>query len=401
MHERNAIQWVDLYVNHGLSINKIASNFNTSTATVYKYLLKNGVETRNKKQIHWNLKEVPIQKVIGLYQEGLTIADVARTVCLDQGLVRYILNKNGIETKRRNNPFSDGEVLKLYKQGHSMETIADILNTSSCKVRTSLLKIGADIRHREPYDLLKCDTFVNHETYRHKDRAVNYTKSELKYASNSKIFTDENFFNEWAHELAYFLGWMASDGNITNNLKNFRITSTDIEHLENLFSMFSYGWTVSIRKWKKEKEINYKPAGTIAIARRDIVNKLIYYGITPKKSLTIKMPNVPGKYLRDFVRGLFEGDGCITIKLNKFISPKIVFSSGSLGFLESIGKEIQKQTALKYYVRVDKKGTWTLEYNSPTATEILFHYFYSGVPENMILKRKYDKFIEYFSKSGR
>lgn len=390
--------WAKLY-EQGQTIEEIARDYKKSSYTIYTWLKKKNVTIRHAKQAKGTWRDVPIDKAKELYQTGMSIARVARKLDFSQGMVRYALNKNGIKTRRRNNKFTDEEVITLYEQGYSMEAIATMFGVKRTKIRTALLLNDANIRHREPYDFLKCDAFIEYEPYGFKKRTTNYTKSILKYATRSKIFTDENFFNEWSHELAYFLGWMASDGNIVKEKHVFRITSTDIGHLKKLFSMFSYGWTVSIRKWNKLHEMNHNPAGTIAIARKDIVRKLMEYGIMPKKSLTIKMPYVPPQYLRDFARGVFEGDGCITLK--KSLYPKIVFASGSKEFLDGLGAAIEKQTGLKVYVSVDKNGTWHLDYNSPAATEILFHYFYDGVPSNMILERKYNKFLEYFkTKAG-
>ena len=39
---------------------------------------------------------------------------------------------------------------------------------------------------------------------------------------------------------------------------------------------------------------------------------LLKLGLTPNKSLTIKLPKVPDVYLKDFVRGYFDGDGHVS-----------------------------------------------------------------------------------------
>ena len=403
-NEELSTVWVELYC-QGCSVEKIAKQFNKSASVVYSWLKKKGVKFRYAKQVDGTWKDVPIERAKRLYESGKTISDVAREVGFDEGLVRYALRKNGVELQRRNNPFTDEEVVCLYGQGYSMESIAEKFKVSGTRIRTALLVSNADIRQREAHDYNQCDDVVAYEAYGAKEKNTNYTKSTVKYASNSKIFTDENFFNEWSHELAYFLGWLASDGNIVESKNVFRVTSTDIEHLENLFSMFSYGWSTSIRKGKKPEQANYKPAGTISIARKDILEKIMNYGILPRKSLTIKMLDVPPQYLRDFARGVFEGDGCINVKRSKgksgvTLSPKVCIASGSKEFLEGLGEAIKSQTGLKYYVSVDKKGTYSLEYSSLTATETFFCYFYSGVPQNMILHRKWQRFVDYFLEKG-
>ncbi|TCU72831.1 hypothetical protein EV204_105167 [Tissierella praeacuta] len=297
--------------------------------------------------------------------------------------------------KSKNNTFSDDIVSELYNEGHSLENISKMFNVSRRQIRNSLHRTKTEIRSRLPYDVNKRTETVDYAPYNLSIRETRYTNSHNKYSSSNKVYTDELFFSSWSHELAYFLGWVASDGNISMSKNVFRITSTDIEHLESLFSLFSYGWTTTIREWNSKEQSHYLPAGTISIAREDIMNKLIDYGIPPNKSLIMEMPYIPSEYVRDFVRGVFEGDGCITYKNN--LSPKIVFATGSKNFAYGLGKAIEKQTGLKIHVYVDCKETWTLEYDSITSVKMLFQYMYKGVPSELILKRKYNVFVELFT----
>lgn len=343
-------------------------------------------------------ENVPIEEAKEMYDKGMTKSAIARILGFSEYSIRYSFDKNGFKTKRRNNPFTDNKVIELYKQGHSMESIAKKYEVSRTRIRTALNLNNIEIRQRECFDINNKIDDVDYSNYQLRDRKTNYTTSHSKYAYCSKIYTDETFFNEWSHELAYFLGWMASDGNISESKNTFRITSTDIEHLENMFSLFSYGWKTTVRKWNKKSQSEYKPAGTISIARKDIMDKLIDYGIPPNKSLILKMPYIPTQYMRDFVRGVFEGDGCITYKKN--LSPKIVFASGSNDFLYGLGEAIEKQTGLKVHVYVDKKNTYSLSYDSPKAIDILFKYMYKGIPQVLVLDRKYNKFIEYYELKG-
>lgn len=393
-----SITWAKWYTK-GKTIAEIAKLANKSTHTIYTWLKKNNVTMRHSKSVAETWRDVPIEKAKELYATGISISEVGRLLGFNKGMVRYALNKNGIKTTKRNNTFTDDEVSVLYEKGNTLEEIADIFGTTRSKVRTSIGFTDTEIRERNPYDMSKKVENITYEPYTLRQGKRNYTKSPSKYAHNSKIFTDENFFNEWSHELSYFLGWMASDGNISESKNAFRITSTDIEHLENLFSLFSYGWITSMRKWNTTNEKNNSPAGTISICRKDIMDKLIAFGILPNKTLIMQMPYIPPKYVRDFVRGVFEGDGSITFK--NPTSPNIVIASGSKDFLYGLGKSIEKQTGLKVYVYTDKKGTHRLVYGAPTSVEMMFEYMYKGVPSVLILNRKHKRFTDYLSlKSG-
>lgn len=393
--EKLSAKWAELY-EEGNSIESIAKTYKKSSATIHKWLKRSDVEIRHTKQVSGTWRDVPVEKAKELYSTGISISEVARQLGFNKSLVGYALKKNGVKTGRRNNVFTDNEVATLYEKGHSLEQIAQMYDVGISKIRTAISYTDVEIRERTPFDMSKKTESISFEPYALCEKETKYTNSPSKYSNSKKVFTDENFFNQWSHELAYFLGWMASDGNIPKAKNVFRITSTDIEHLEGLFSLFSYGWTTSIRKWDSKKYPNNSPAGTIAISRKDIVNRLVNYGITPNKSLTIEMPYIPKDYIRDFVRGVFEGDGCISFKSPT--SPVIAFASGSEKFLIGLGEAIERQTGLKIYVSSDKRGTYRLVYGSINAVKELFHYMYEGVPSELILRRKYDLFVELFDR---
>lgn len=58
-------------------------------------------------------------------------------------------------------------------------------------------------------------------------------------------------------------------------------------------------------------------AWEITICSSALADWLINIGCTPKKSLTMIFPQVPDKYLPDFLRGVVDGDGWISMHLDK------------------------------------------------------------------------------------
>lgn len=181
----------------------------------------------------------------------------------------------------------------------------------------------------------------------------------------------------------------------------FRITSTDVEHLKNIAQLFAKDVTISIRKWDRKKHPKNRVAGTLSIGRVSMVNRLLELGITPAKTKNIRFPDVPDEFLGDFVRGVFEGDGCLTLKLakKKYLMPKINISSGSREFLVVMGERIMRKYKIQYCL-YNQGNTWGLEYYSFEAIKTFFDLMYRDTPPNMILKRKYDIFIEYFESKG-
>ena len=56
-------------------------------------------------------------------------------------------------------------------------------------------------------------------------------------------------------------------------------------------------------------------------------------GVTANKSLDMKFPDIPDKYFRHFVRGIFEGDGSVYLD-NQTVRVKLL--SGSLEFVKTL-----------------------------------------------------------------
>lgn len=68
----------------------------------------------------------------------------------------------------------------------------------------------------------------------------------------------------------------------------------------------------------------------------------INHGIGERKSLTLKMPNIPNAYLLDFIRGCWDGDGSLSFTKSgnkgKNYQRQANLTSGSLLFCQSLSK---------------------------------------------------------------
>ena len=75
--------------------------------------------------------------------------------------------------------------------------------------------------------------------------------------------------------------------------------------------------------------------------------------------MDVKFPYVPKKYLPDFIRGLWDGDGSFKIKKCKIIpsSLRVSFVSGSKDFVLSMIKIMEKQMpSIKPKFYIDNKN---------------------------------------------
>lgn len=125
---------------------------------------------------------------------------------------------------------------------------------------------------------------------------------------------------------------------------------------------------------------------------------LLRLSLTPRKSHRIKLPNVPQEYLSDFIRGYFDGDGCVSFGIYqrktrkskaKLLSAR--FISGNKIFLKNLLETLRKYGNLKGGFIVKKNSGFELSF-SINDSKKLYRFMYEGVPNSQFLERKYNKF---------
>ncbi|MBI2087073.1 MAG: hypothetical protein HYT69_02785 [Candidatus Zambryskibacteria bacterium] len=94
---------------------------------------------------------------------------------------------------------------------------------------------------------------------------------------------------------------------------------------------------------RDKRNAKWKMGYRLQIGSKEMFADLIKLGFTPNKSLIVDFPKIPNNLLGDFVRGYFDGDGCIYFKQhfakdrnkNRWIFTTR-FTCGSRKFLESL-----------------------------------------------------------------
>src|SRR5690606_21393784 len=148
--------------------------------------------------------------------------------------------------------------------------------------------------------------------------------SILKIKMNKKYNFNESFFETIdTEEKAYWLGFIAADGNINDRGENkskslhIGLSFKDKNHLLKFMININYSHLlIEI----KERIINLKKRRYVRLNlnSKKMYNDLLDKGITPRKSLTLKPPkNVPKDLVRHWIRGYFDGDGSVHIYNDK------------------------------------------------------------------------------------
>lgn len=197
--------------------------------------------------------------------------------------------------------------------------------------------------------------------------------------------------------MAYVLGFFAADGNMSphsNGGHYLEFTSCDKELITKTRNLFKSGHKISSRN----RITDIRPAYRIQIGSKMLYKDLKSLGLTPNKSLTLKFPKTPQRFLKDFIRGYFDGDGCVYFKQNwakdrnklRWVF-QVRFISGSKQFLKSLHKTIIDLKICRGGYLYDKKGSSELVFSHRDGLA-LFHFMYDNVSSDMYLERKHETF---------
>lgn len=239
--------------------------------------------------------------------------------------------------------------IKLRSQGFSLREISKMLHVSkgsvSIWVRNTPLSTNAQnrLREREKTGGEK----GREKTRKHWDLFHKLHPKPLKL-SRWPQRSVENFFQTWTNDMAWVLGYFASDGTMFINKRGshyLAFTSTDKELLEKVKTIMQVTNTIESYQPKGNTKKRYN----LQIGGKKLFSSLLYLRFTPRKSLTLKFPPIPDQFFFHFLRGYFDGDGCAAFeqrtrkdKKNQ-ISKKlsIAITSGSKGFLHALQNKIQ------------------------------------------------------------
>lgn len=151
-------------------------------------------------------------------------------------------------------------------------------------------------------------------------------KRGIKIKNNSKYTINDSVFEQIdTEDKAYWLGFIAADGNVTDfGGLNIGLKKSDITHLEKFKKFCGSSHPIKICRsypsFKGSDNSKTFESCRIVIGNRKICNDLAKFGISPRKSFSFIPPLnlIPENLHRHFWRGIFDGDGCIS----KTLEPK-------------------------------------------------------------------------------
>ena len=186
---------------------------------------------------------------------------------------------------------------------------------------------------------------------------------------------NDQYFSTINAEVAYWIGFIYADGCITTrNTLHIALAEKDKDHV------FAFSSAINIDK--QPRYVKQNKAWSISIKSKQIVNDLMQIGVRVNKTYTgTPIPNIPSEYYNDFIRGYFDGDGCI--------SNNTVAILGHKELLEWM----QQHLELSELSSIRKRDNYyVLVFGSKIARNKFTDAIYAN-KECIKLERKYSKFV--------
>jgi hypothetical protein len=197
----------------------------------------------------------------------------------------------------------------------------------------------------------------------------------------------ENAFNDNTEECFYFLGFLSADGCLRKSGEiAININKIDVDILKKLRTYL-----------KTEKPITFIEKTNscfFSFGNKNIYSNILKYGLTTNKSLTLKFPNnIPDDKLNHFIRGYFDGDGCVSIKKNKNSIRLRINFVGTKEFLEILQFKLIERIDLKktnISNMTINKNTYQFNIQNKNDVNNMKNFLYYN--SNFFLLRKKEKF---------
>lgn len=359
--EENKVKIIEMY-NSGISTNKIAPNFNCSAGSIYLKLQQWGVEIKKRQSFEGNIEDFK-DEILQMYESGIGSHLISKKLNISKPTVLRLIKKYSTARKATR----DNDNLLKDKQ----DLVTELFQTKN------ISEIAQITGHT--------DSSVNRLLNKH-----GYDTSKYKYQHT----VNESYFEKIdTHNKSYFLGWIASDGNIMPKGKlRIQIQDGDSHVLEALKKDIEYTGEIFNLKAVNER---CKPQVLLNIDRIKIVNDLALLGLGPNKSLTLTFPTfeqVPEEFFSSYLRGFFDGDGSISVRPN---GTTIVCAVASTDIFCQALSDYMKTLDIhfgKFYYRRPGKPTGSMFLNKENSIKFL-KYIYKDA--NIKLERKYLKALPF------
>lgn len=220
-----------------------------------------------------------------------------------------------------------------------------------------------------------------------------------KHSVNAEYFSDIN-----TQEKAYWLGFIWADGSISKTAprcsgpNRFTLSQieTEADHLQAFMQAIECSYTPVLRD--RNRTLG-KRTLVLNVNSRPFCMALENLGYGTKEQRT-DIPPMPQELLHHFIRGYFDGDGCLSVYEQNGTHRQEWSLTGNEKLLVKIQNilnletSVSKNVALKRYKRTTKAVG--LRYGRRSDIPSLYDYMYDGA--TVYMESKHQKFEKFFQR---
>lgn len=216
------------------------------------------------------------------------------------------------------------------------------------------------------------------------------------YTCNYHYFDDIN-----SEEKAYWLGFLSADGWINKNDKNnagvtgIELQYCDVNHLKKFNKSIDGNYQITDR-WRvctlSNDQNKKNHMCCIRIFSLTMYNSLVNIGFSNNKSYDFHIPNIPHNLIRHYIRGYFDGDGCLCFTNKSF---HVDFTTASQILKDDIKKILEAEnlnTLETNYINSFNTMMYRINMRCKQDKINFLDWIYKDC--NIYLDRKYKKYLK-------
>ena len=360
------------------------------------------------------IKELPsyitkkdILRIQNLYLRGHEKETIAMMTDINEYVIETIIytkiDKRFRHTKKHISDFVIRCILRFSKAGISSIKIDEYFHLTKQTSKNIISKYGNMKEHTKAYlERKHQQTLARQELKRKQHKQEVIEKREQKKKKRLERIFLEDKKNKTAiipiyqektlnidyfkiidsAEKAYWLGFLSGDAYTTSKSMSVGLSFRDVDHLQKLKLALNCNNNL-------DYIIHHNLLNTEARFYRLQINnaKFAKYFLQYNDSKsTLRLPNIAFKYMRHFIRGILDADGCISVSDKKI---QLNFA-GYKPLLEDIQQEINN--SCNVYTRICKQGSiFQLHYAKSASLKIL-EWLYKDA--TIYLTRKYNEYLK-------
>ena len=210
---------------------------------------------------------------------------------------------------------------------------------------------------------------------------------ELKKVSVWCNFNIDYFEKIDSEDKAYFLGFIVADGCISESSNSIIIYQKETDILYDFKKCIKFEGDIFTSKTRN--------ISNITITSNKTKNDLYKLGIYSNKTMIVKYPNISESLQNHFMRGVFDGDGCVSLRTDKRDNSQrgqVNICSGSYDFIIEYYNRLVKYSNLsgRNKIRCPIGTYYVVDWGGLSDVENIYNFLYKDA--NIFLKRKKETF---------